>query len=436
MELWEQITNQLKTMLAPSIYEAWVSPAHGELHDNTFFIYVPSRMFIDGIKNNCATLLTPITQNLCGESITIEYQVDNQIREKINQQFISKPSVENQIDGAVDSRFDFNNFIVGSSNEFCHAACIAVANQPGENYNPLFIHGGVGLGKSHLIQATANHIHKEKPHLKIAYRRGENFTNELITAIKCKNTENFRSKYRHVDLLIIDDVQFIAGKESTQEELFNTFDALYELKKQIILVSDRHPKDMNKLDDRLKSRFGWGLVADIQPPELETRLAILKSKAEIAGVLIPDDICFLLASRITENVRDLEGALTRLVAYANLINREITMEMTKNTLKDILQQHNRIIQIEDIQKYICKFYNIKIQDLLSRKRTKNIAMPRQIAMFLSKELTTHSLPEIGEMFGGKDHTTILYGYRKIRDLITENKIFEEEIQRHIDFLKP
>jgi len=276
----------------------------------------------------------------------------------------------------------------------------------------------------------------QKDHIKIAYRTGERFTNELITAIRNGATHQFREQYRKVDVLIIDDVQFIAGKTSTQEEFFHTFNALHEVHKQIILVSDRSPREMSHLEERLRSRFNWGLVADIQPPNLETRLAILASKAELAGVSLDREVSYLLASRITNNVRELEGALTRLTAYARLTDRSIDMDMARHVLRDQLQEEIRTVSVDDIQKGVANYYNISIKEMLSKKRTRTVAFPRQIAMYACKELTSLSLPEIGEKFGGKDHTTILYAHRKIDKMRNEDRDFDDEIKRLISLLKP
>jgi chromosomal replication initiator protein len=432
---WQSIVHQLKEDLPVSKFDAWIRPIQPEFSDNRLFLKVPSRIFLDGLKADCEEKIVASVARYFQPDVTVHFDVDASLslpQETKTEKTGHKPG---NVDGYIDPRFTFENFVVGSSNEFCYAACRAVADKPGESYNPLYIHGGVGLGKTHLINAVANELIK-KDHIKIAYRTGERFTNELITAIRNGATHQFREQYRKVDVLIIDDVQFIAGKTSTQEEFFHTFNALYEVHKQIILVSDRSPKAMSHLEERLRSRFNWGLVADIQPPNLETRLAILASKAELAGITLDKEVSYLLASRITNNVRELEGALTRLTAYARLTDKTINMEMTRHVLRDQLQEEKRIISVEDIQKGVANYYNIRIQDILSKKRTRTIAFPRQIAMYVCKELTTLSLPEIGEAFGGKDHTTILYAYRKIDKMRSEERDFDDEIKRLITLLKP
>lgn len=433
---WEQIIEKLKAEIPASKFDAWVRPIHAEYVDKVLTLKVPSRIFLDGLRADCDRQIRIAVKEAFPEDTELNFEVDSSINLMAMEKDAARkePVKPANVDGYIDPRFTFENFVVGSSNEFCYAAAQAVVDRPGESYNPLYIHGGVGLGKTHLINAVANALMK-KDGVKIAYRTGERFTNELISAIRNNATHRFRDQYRQVDVLIIDDVQFIAGKTSTQEEFFHTFNALYEVHKQIILVSDRSPREMSHLEERLRSRFNWGLVADIQPPNLETRLAILASKAELAGVELDKDVSYLLASRISNNVRELEGALTRLTAYSRLTDKNIDMDMARHVLRDQLQEEMRNISVEDIQKGVANYYNIRIQDLLSKKRTRTISFPRQIAMYASKELTSHSLPEIGEMFGGKDHTTILYAYRKIEKMRKEDKDFDDEIIRLLKLLK-
>ncbi|MDT8375730.1 MAG: chromosomal replication initiator protein DnaA [Mariprofundaceae bacterium] len=431
---WKSIVEQIKSDIPPSKFDAWIMPIHPEFSDNCLILKVPSRIFLDGLKADCEKKIIASVKSVFSPDVAVRFEVDSSLTLPTESRPERKGKKPNYVDGYIDPRFTFDNFVVGSSNEFCYAASRAVADKPGESYNPLYIHGGVGLGKTHLINAVANELIR-KNHIKIAYRTGERFTNELITAIRNNATHQFREQYRKVDVLIIDDVQFIAGKTSTQEEFFHTFNALHEVHKQIILVSDRSPREMSHLEERLRSRFNWGLVADIQPPNLETRLAILASKAELAGVTLDRDVAYLLASRITNNVRELEGALTRITAYAKLTDKVITMEVTRHVLRDQLQEDIRTISVDDIQKGVANYYNIRIQDMLSKKRTRTIAFPRQIAMYASKELTSHSLPEIGEKFGGKDHTTILYAYRKIQQMRNEDKDFDDEMKRLLSLFK-
>ncbi|MDX8388227.1 MAG: chromosomal replication initiator protein DnaA [Ghiorsea sp.] len=432
-ELWEIIKLRLTPQLSPAKMGAWIEPISTSLSDNTLTLKVPSQFFIDGIKSDCEQYILETLQALNLNHIDLDYLVDSSIELSpvLN---IKKAPVKSNIDGFIDERFTFDNFVVGSSNEFCHAASLAVADQPGAQYNPLYIHGGVGLGKTHLINAIANQL-SEKEGIKIAYRTGEHFTNELIDSIRSQKTAAFRDKYRKVDVLIIDDIQFIEGKQSTQEEFFHTFDALHKAKKQIILTSDRDPSAIKHLAERLRSRFNWGLVADIQPPNFETRMAILKSKVDLAGIKLDDDICFLLASKISSNVRELEGALTRLTAYAKLSGKPITMALAQDKLRDQLQLKTKVVSIEEIQKQVANYYNIRIQDMKSKGRKRNIAYPRQVAMYISKELTKMSMPEIADCFEKKDHTTILYAHRKIQEERNNDKDFDDEVNRLIQLLK-
>ncbi|MES0370955.1 MAG: chromosomal replication initiator protein DnaA [Mariprofundaceae bacterium] len=432
---WQSIVSQLKDDVPVSKFDAWIRPIQPEFSDNTLTLKVPSRIFLDGLKADCEKKILAAATQFFQPEVAVQFKVGTSFSLPQESTKKKKELKSGSVDGYIDARFTFDNFIVGSSNEFCYAACRAVADKPGESYNPLYLHGGVGLGKTHLINAVANEL-MQKDHIKIAYRTGERFTNELITAIRNGATHQFREQYRKVDVLIIDDVQFIAGKTSTQEEFFHTFNALHEVHKQIILVSDRSPRDMSHLEERLRSRFNWGLVADIQPPNLETRLAILASKSELAGVSLDKEVSYLLASRITNNVRELEGALTRLTAYSRLTDKVIDMEMTRHVLRDQLQEDMRKVSVEDIQKGTANYYNIRIQDMLSKKRTRTIAFPRQVAMYACKELTTLSLPEIGEAFGGKDHTTVLYAHRKIDKMRSEDRNFDDEVKRLITLLKP
>jgi len=434
--LWTQIANRLKDEIPASRFDAWIQPVSAESTDTTLTLSVPSRFFLDGLKNHYGKRITELSNEYFGDDFNVLFKVDPKLADLLHPATEAKTEAVDptSVDGYIDPRFSFDNFIVGSGNEFCYAASRAVADNPGGIYNPLYLYGGVGLGKTHLINAVANELIR-KNNIKIAYRTGERFTNELIQAIRDGSTESFRDQYRKVDVLIIDDIQFIAGKDRTQEEFFHTFNALYEVKKQIILTSDRSPRDLTNLMERLRSRFNWGLVADIQPPDLETRLAILASKAEIAGVHLDHDVAHLLASRITSNVRELEGALTRLTAHATLTGRKIDLNFARHVLRDLLHEEVKAISVEDIQKKVAAYYNLNPREMRSNKRSRTVAFPRQIAMYASKELTKLSLPEIGDMFGGKDHTTILYAVRKIDRMRQESEDFNEEMERIMALLK-
>jgi len=431
---WERIVGLLAERVPAAKYDAWIRPVAAEVEGARLQLKVPSRFFLDGLKESYGRLILDLLRQEYGPECELAYSIDASLTRSVPESKPAEPKQPGKVDGFIDPRFTFANFVVGSSNEFAAAACRAVVERPGQIYNPLYLHGGVGLGKTHLINAVANELLQTRE-VRIAYRSSERFTNELILAIKNGATQQFREQYRQVDVLIIDDVQFIAGKSSTQEEFFHTFNALYEVKKQIILTSDRSPRELNNLEERLRSRFNWGLVADIQPPNLETRLAILAKKAELAGVSLPQPVADLLAARITNNVRELEGALTRLTAHATLSAKKIDLEFARHVLRDLLQEEARTVSVDEIQKSVANFYNIRLQDMRSTKRTRNVVVPRQVAMYATKELTTLSLPAIGEEFGGKDHTTVLHAVRATEKRRKESKEFDAEVRRILEMLR-
>jgi len=335
-------------------------------------------------------------------------------------------------------RYTFENFVIGASNQFAHAASMAVANQPGDHYNPLFIYGGVGLGKTHLINAIGHKAVNKFPGSKVFYLSSESFMNELISSLRRDRMDEFKVKFRNVDVLILDDVQFIAGKERTQEEFFHTFNSLYEARKQIVITSDKFPKEIPGLEDRLRNRFEWGLIADIQPPDMETRVAILQKKAEVEKVVLPHDVAIFLASNIDSNVRELEGSLTQLGAFASLTHSNITVDLAKEVLKNTLKGSHREITIEGIQKTICDYYNIKLGDLKAKRRTKNIAIPRQVAMYLCRKYTETSFPAIGDKFGGRDHSTVIHASKTIEKKIKEDPYMLttiEKLERNLNVKK-
>lgn len=331
----------------------------------------------------------------------------------------------------LNPRFTFDNFIVGSSNHFAHAASIAVAESPARAYNPFFIYGGVGLGKTHLMQAICHNLKHKKPSIKICYIPSEKFTNELISAIQHHSTAAFRQKYRNMDVLVIDDIHFIAGKESTQEEFFHTFNVLYDAHKQIVISSDRPPREIPRLEERLISRFSWGLITDIQPPDLETRIAILKKKVEKEPVDIPDEVVFFIAQLIKTNIRELEGALIRVIACSLLEEKPISVDIARDVLKDFIQQTQKPLHINKIQECVAGEFGVSLNALKTRQRHKNIVLPRQVAMYLSRQLTELSLPEIAGFFGGRDHTTILYAYNKIRGELDKNTALKQKVDKVI-----
>lgn len=330
----------------------------------------------------------------------------------------------------------FDTFVIGSGNRFAHAASLAVAEAPAKAYNPLFIYGGVGLGKTHLMHAIGHYVLEHNPSAKVVYLSSEKFTNEFINSIRDNKATEFRNKYRKVDVLLIDDIQFLAGKESTQEEFFHTFNTLHEENKQIVISSDRPPKEIPTLEDRLRSRFEWGLITDITPPDLETRIAILRKKAKAEGLDIPNEVMLYIANQIDSNIRELEGALIRVVAYSSLINKDINADSSMEALKDIIPSSKpKIITILDIQQTVGEYFNVKLEDFKAKKRTKSVAFPRQIAMYLARELTDFSLPKIGEEFGGRDHTTVIHAHEKISNLMQTDVQFQNQMKEINELLK-
>jgi chromosomal replication initiator protein len=319
------------------------------------------------------------------------------------------------IPGGLNPRYTFDTFIVGPSNQFAHAACRAVAEAPSRSYNPLFIYGGVGLGKTHLMHAIGHYVVQHNPGLTLTYISSERFMNEMINAVRFDRVLEFRSRYRSVDVLLVDDIQFVSGKEGTQTEFFHTFNALHDAQKQIVISSDRPPHEITALEERLRSRFEWGLIADIQPPDLETKTAILKKKAENEAVPLPDNVAMYIASRIKSNIRELEGSLIRLLAYASLTGRPLTIELAQDVLRNVLDHDERAVTIEQIQRFVAEYYQLKLHDLKSRNNSKSVAMPRQVAMYLCKMLTHASLPEIGRSFGGKHHSTVIHSIKKVEE---------------------
>jgi len=434
LEAWQKAQNPIKTTLGETSYGTWFSHlSASEATPGILTILAPDEYFKDWIDEKYRTIIERCLRTEAGQEIKIEFAVDNALinvntKEKLNS--IEKALAPTQKPSDLNPRFLFENFVVGASNRFAFAAAQAVAENPAKAYNPFFIYGPVGLGKTHLLQAITQEAKIKNPALKICYLSSEQFTNELINSIRHRSAENFRQKYRHVDILLIDDIHFIAGKESTQEEFFHTFNTLHDHRKQIIICSDRPPKEIANLEERLVSRFAWGLITDIQPPDYETRVAILRKKLELESVVVPDDVVLFIAQEIKTNIRELEGALIRVVAYSLLEDKLITLSVAKQVLKDMVKETIKTISVDMVQKEVVVYFNITMPDLKTKKRNKNVVLPRQIAMYLSRKLTTHSLPEIGAAFGGKDHTTVLHAYKKIEKAV----MIDQEIKKHIDNL--
>lgn len=432
-KLWDDTLAHLELNLSPQHFSTWIKPLKlVKIEQDMVYLEVPNRFVLDWVKENYSKLIQKNLSDLSAVSYRLHFDVSNQVVAQIpkttpvvdtpvavvaNKNIVNKT---NSADLNLNRKYTFEEFVAGSSNQFAYAAAMAVANNPATTYNPLFIYGGVGLGKTHLVNAIGNTILKKSPQMRICYYTSEKFMNELINSLRYNRMDEFRNKFRSMDVLLIDDIQFIAGKERTQEEFFHTFNALYESHKQIIVTSDKFPKDIPGLEERLRSRFEWGLIADIQAPDVETKMAILKMKAEQNSINLPEDVAQFLANSICNNVRELEGYLIRIGAYASLTSVPISLEMARDVLKDILIERNRELTVEEIVKKVSLHFNIKISDIKSAKRLKAVVLPRQIAMYISRQLTSSSYPEIGDRFGGKDHSTIIHAIRKIEKLMEED----------------
>jgi chromosomal replication initiator protein len=431
--LWLEICAQLRERLGKQNFESWIRPVRFVSREkNDYILYVPNRLHHDWIKEHFLGKIEEIATSLCGGAVKVALHVD-----QLSLLEDPVPAPEERLEpertksvrhSSLLPDYTFANFVIGASNQFAHAASLAVANQPGEAYNPLFIYGGVGLGKTHLVNAIGHRAATKRPVKKILYLSSESFMNELIGSIRRDRMDDFKRKFRNIDLLIVDDVQFIGGKERTQEEFFHTFNSLYESHKQIVITADKFPKDIPGLEDRLRNRFEWGLIADIQPPDMETRVAILQKKAEHVKVQLPHDVAVFLATHIDSNVRELEGSLTRLGAFASLTRTQITLDLTKEVLRNMLKGAERDITVESIQKTICDYFHIKIGDLKAKRRTKNVVLPRQVAMYLCRKHTEVSFPTIGDKFGGRDHSTVIHASKNIEQKIKADPSMQSTIE--------
>jgi chromosomal replication initiator protein len=441
-KVWFEALSNLQKVLTQHTFNTWIQPLKFmEVKNDSIFLEVPNDFFKEMISENYAAIIKEAVSAVCKSKLDVQLQVCQITAEKLTgtediPEAVEAPLVPENIKGPdfnpnLNPKYTFDTFVCGASNQFAHAAAQAVANNPAATYNPLFIYGGVGLGKTHLLTAIGNHVYRNNKNARVCYYSSEKFMNELINCLRYSKMDSFRNKFRSMDVLLIDDVQFIAGKERTQEEFFHTFNSLHESHKQIVVTSDKFPKDMPGLEQRLRSRFEWGLIADIQPPDMETKMAILKKKSELDHINLPDDVALFLASSTTSNIRELEGMLIRLGAYASLTGNEISLSMAREVLKDIIVEKNKDITIEMIQKFVAEFFNLKISDLKSEKRLKTLVIPRQIAIYMCRELTKASYPEIGEKFGGKDHSTIIHSVKKITKQIS----FDFEIKNNIETIK-
>ena len=452
MNLWEEILSRIETKVNRHSFYTWFKPTTFLSEDRSgVWVRVPNALFKDWLTKHYLTVINEAMTDLNRSNLTVTFvaevpQNDGAQGEalpiELGQEEVtaleSNTALESSAPATVpgpaglNPRYTFDTFIVGSSNQFAHAACRAVAEVPSRSYNPLFIYGGVGLGKTHLMHAVGQYVLNHDRGLKLTYISSERFMNEMINAVRYDRVLDFRERYRSVDVLLVDDIQFLAGKEGTQTEFFHTFNALYDSQKQIILSSDCPPHEIPALEERLRSRFEWGLTADIQSPDFETKVAILKKKAETEAVPLPDNVAMYIAGKIKSNIRELEGSLIRLIAYASLTGQEVTLSLAQEVLKNILDHEEKAITIEIIQKFVAEYYNLKLVELKSRNNSKSVAMPRQIAMYLCKALTHASLPEIGRSFGGKHHSTVIHSIRKVEELRKKDLNFNSLIGNFVE----
>lgn len=435
VSLWDRTLQLIKGELSPPSFNAFfkqIVPL--KIYSNDLILLVPNEFTKSILEDRYLNLIESSVNQLSLKKYNIKFILNEQEVEGLGEENNTSSIKKNYPN--LNPKYTFDTFVIGNSNRFAHAACVAVAESPARAYNPLFLYGGVGLGKTHLMHAIGHHIMSQKKDPKVVYVSSEKFTNELINSIKDDRNEEFRNKYRNVDILLIDDIQFIAGKERTQEEFFHTFNTLHEANKQIIISSDRPPKEIPTLEDRLRSRFEMGLITDIQAPDFETRIAILRKKAQMENIEVPNEVMTYIAKNIKSNIRELEGALTRVVAYSSLTNRTISYDLATEALKDIItNSKNEEITVNRIKEKVSSVFNLKMEDFNSKKRTRTISYPRQIAMYLSRELTDLSLPKIGEEFGGRDHTTVIHAHDKIAKDIQDNDDIKTKIEKIISDLK-
>lgn len=437
--VWQQCLDYLQAEIqqqqsdiTQTQFNTWIKPLHAQEDKNKLLLLAPNRFVVDWIRERFLLRITELAIELSQVSTyTVKLEVGTM--EKVSTQdkgmdIPSKPSIQNTFSSSnnLSSLLNFSNFVEGKSNQLARAAALQVAVNPGRAYNPLLLYGGVGLGKTHLMHAAGNTIQQNNPNAKVLYLHAERFVADMVKALQRNLMNDFKRFYRSVDALLIDDIQFFAGKDRSQEEFFHTFNALFEGDRQIILSCDNYPKEIKGLEDRLKSRFGWGLPVAIEPPELETRVAILMSKAQQSDIILPHEVAFFIAKRFQSNVRELEGALKRVIASSHFTGQPITLDFVREALKDLLAIQAKLVSIDNIQKTVGEYYKIRVADILSKRRSRFLARARQIAMALAKELTNHSLPEIGEAFGGRDHTTVLHACRKVKELMIESIEIKED----------
>ncbi len=447
--IWDRVLGKIESRVNAHSFKTWFRPTRLVSEDDASLrVGVPNSWFAEWLQTNYLPVIQDALRDMERPNLVVEFVhdagTDATRSHDAGPSFIPSrglpssalpPSVPvtDTLPGWLNPRYTFEKFVVSSCNQFAHAAAIAVAEQPSRTYNPLFVYGGVGLGKTHLMQAIGNRLSR-RGGARMRYLSTEQFMNELINSIRFERTPEFKEKYRNVDVLLIDDIQFLAGKERTQEEFFHTFNALYDAQKQIVITSDCPPRSIPTLEDRLRSRFEWGLIADIQPPDLETKIAILRKKAEADGAVVPDDVALFIATNSKSNIRELEGSLIRVVAYASMSGRELTLDLAKDTLKDLLVSESPAITVESIQKLVANHYNLKVTELKSKNNSQQISFPRQVAMYLCKRMTESSLPEIGRRFGGKHHSTVIHAIQKIEHKRSNEKEFDRLVDSFVQLL--
>jgi chromosomal replication initiator protein len=441
--VWDDALSRIETKVNNYSFHTWFSHTSLVRDDgSTVFVRVLDHAAVEWMHKHYTALIAEALSEIGRPRATVVFLPEGTTPARAEELELAgapddKPSrddLKSPADG-LSPRYSFETFIVGASNQFAHAACRAVAETPSRSYNPLFLYGGVGLGKTHLMHAIGHYILTHSPGLKLTYISAERFMNEVINAIRYDRILEFRERYRSVDILLVDDIQFIVGKERTQTEFFHTFNALHDAQKQIVLSSDCPPHQITELEERLRSRFEWGLIADIQPPDLETKIAILKRKADAEGVYLPDDVALFIAGRIKSNIRELEGSLIRLLAFGSLTGRELSLSLAQEALRDVIRQEERAVTIDMIQKFVAEYYQLKMAELKSRNNSKSVAMPRQVAMYLCKSLTNASLPEIGKSFGGKHHSTVIHSIRKVEDLRQRDPVFNNLVNTFIEAIR-
>ena len=431
-EIWNSGISQIEERVGNNITDLWFRPIKLTMvKERSITLEIPNRFFKDWIEDNYPDLVNETVGRIMGYPVTVRYKVAEKIDPDVKKMDMRLENRRQKLASRgihLNPKYTFENFVIGPSNQFAQAAAKAVAEAPGRAYNPLFIYGGVGLGKTHLITAIGNAVIDKRLDVSVIYASAEQFTNEVVSAIRHEKMGELKEKYRNVDLLLLDDIQFIANKTQTQEEFFHTFNAIYERQRQIVISSDRPPKEIGAVTDRLRSRFSMGLIADIQPPELETKVAILLKKADHEKIAIPEEVAYYLASRVRTNIRELEGCLIRLGAQASLTGTNISVTMAKDILHDLIEEDEKPITTDQVQKVVSDHFALKLSDMKARKRTKEVALPRQIAMYLSKQLTSLSLSDIGKNFGGKDHATVIYACKQIEDKKTKDEVFNRLIE--------